>query len=73
MNSPVMTWLTWLAYTNERAREAERRGIAEHHLSEDPDAPRPQAVLAAAAAVAVLAVLLLGAVVIAAISLGAYV
>jgi hypothetical protein len=59
MNSSVMAWLAWLASENERAREAERRGIAERDLPADSRAPRPRAVLAAAAGVAAVAVLLL--------------
>jgi hypothetical protein len=59
MNSQMMAWLAWLAWANGRAREAERRGIAERDLPDDPLAPRPRAILAAAAGVAAVAVLLL--------------
>jgi hypothetical protein len=69
MNSGFLAWLAWLAYTNERTREAERRGISERDLPHDPVAPRPRAVLATAAGVAFLALLLLGAAVVAAVSL----
>ena len=60
MQSSMMAWLTWLAYTNERAREAERRGIAEADLPPDPDAPPRRAVLEAATGVVIVAAILLG-------------
>ncbi|HEY7030958.1 MAG TPA: hypothetical protein VH482_06515 [Thermomicrobiales bacterium] len=69
MNAGLLNWLAWLAYANGRAREAERRGVAECDLPHDPVAPRKRAVLAAGAGVAFLAVLMLVAAVAAAVSL----
>jgi hypothetical protein len=69
MQSGLLSWLAWLAWANGRAREAERRGIAERDLPHEPVAPRMRAIAARAAAVAVLAALLLLAAADAALSL----